>query len=178
MKITIDAVIDHLRLHANNQLIKASGSRSRSDPITLFTDANKKCQKGAHNTLADHTKANCWFLHPHLKDLHYQRKKEAEKNQAATVSSFHSSMHRSPQMFILDSGSSAHMVSDAQLFFTLELKELGTVQTSASSDTLKIKGIGSIKLKNKYGEFLLNSVLYIPNLAVNLLSVFCLVLEN
>jgi hypothetical protein len=181
--ITIDTVINHLRLHADNQHIRASGSGTRLDPITLFTDTDKKCRKGAHNTLADHTKANCWFLYPHLKDAHYQWKKKAEKTQvdktqAVTVSSFHSSMHRSPQMFILDSGSSAHMVSDAQMFFTLERKELGTVQTSASSDTLKIKGIGLIKLKNKHGKFLLNSVLYIPNLVVNLLSVCCLVLED
>ena len=153
-EITVNTVIDNLRRHANNQHIQASGSGSRSDPITLFTDANKKCWKGVHNTLANHTKANCWFLHPHLKDLHYQRKKQAEKTQAATVSSFHSSMHQSPQMFILGSGLSAHMISDAQLVYTLKLKELGSVQTSSSSDTLKIKGIGSIKLKNKYGKFL------------------------
>ena len=70
------------------------------------------------------------------------------------------------------------MFSDLQMFFTLELKELGAVQTSASSDTLKIEGIGSVKLKNKLGEFFLTSVLYIPKLVVNLLSVWCLVLEN
>jgi hypothetical protein len=70
------------------------------------------------------------------------------------------------------------MVSDPQMFFTLDLKELGAVQTSASSDTLKIKGIGSVRLKNKHREFFLNSVLYIPNLVVNLISVCCLVLED
>jgi hypothetical protein len=111
-------------------------------------------------------------LYPHLKDAHFQRKKQqAEKAQAATVSSFHSSLHQSPQTFILNSGSSAHMISDPQMFFTLELKELGAVQTSASSNTLKIEGIGSVKLKNKLGEFFLTSVLYIPKLVVNLLSV-------
>ena len=92
--LTINTVIDHLRLHADNQHNRASGSGTRSDPITLFTDSDKKCQKGAHNTAANHTEANCWFLYPHLKDAHFQQKKQqAEKAQAATVSSFHSSLH-------------------------------------------------------------------------------------
>ncbi|KNZ58328.1 hypothetical protein VP01_1951g4 [Puccinia sorghi] len=64
--ISIDTVIDHLRLHADNQDTRASGSGTRSDPITLFTDSSKKCKRGAHNTLANHSQANCWMLHPFL----------------------------------------------------------------------------------------------------------------
>ncbi|KNZ49864.1 hypothetical protein VP01_4738g1 [Puccinia sorghi] len=60
----------------------------------------------------------------------------------------------------------------------MQIKELGCVQTSSVNSQLKIKGIGTVRLKNKYGEFLLNNVLYIPELVVNLLSVRCLILDD
>lgn len=177
-EVTMDAVLDHLRLHADNQHIRASGSgTSRSDPITLFTDVvDKRCKRGAHNTAAAHSEDNCWFLKPELRTLHMEKMAAAKKE--TTVSSFHSSISRNPNQFILDSGSSAHMMSDSRLFYTLDLKEIGSVQTSSANDTLRIKGIGSVKLRNKHGEIFLNHVLYIPDLVVNLLSVRCLVLED
>ncbi|KNZ46846.1 hypothetical protein VP01_68g7 [Puccinia sorghi] len=175
--VTIDTVLDHLRLHANNQHVRASGSGTKADPITLFTnEVDNRCKRGAHNTAANHTEEKCWFLHPGLRKAHLD-KMSAMKNES-TVSSFHSSITRNPSQFILDSGSSSHMVSDSQLFHTLELKEVGTVQTSSIDNSLEIKGIGSVRLKNQFGEIFLNHVLYIPNLVVNLLSVWCLVLED
>jgi hypothetical protein len=107
------------------------------------------------------------FGTPH-REKHLAEK--AKKNES-TVSSFHSSLSRSPHLFILDSGSSAHMISDSNFFHTLEFKELGSVQTSSGQDNLKIRGIGSVRLENKHGEFLLKDVLFIPDLFVNLLSV-------
>ncbi|KNZ44331.1 hypothetical protein VP01_9272g1, partial [Puccinia sorghi] len=63
--VTIDSVLDHLRLHADNQHVRASGSGTKSDPITLFTnEVDTRCKRGAHNTAANHTEENCWFLHP------------------------------------------------------------------------------------------------------------------
>jgi hypothetical protein len=43
-------------------------------------------------------------------------------------------------------------MNSSKNFHTLELKDLGSMQTTSSSNTLQIKGIGSVKLKNKYGE--------------------------
>lgn len=71
--ISLDTVIDHLRLHADNQDTRASGSGTRSDPITLFTDSSKKCKRGAHNTLAPHSESNCWMLHPKLRPPHQNK---------------------------------------------------------------------------------------------------------
>jgi hypothetical protein len=86
-------------------------------------------------------------LYPAACEEHLAKKaekaKKAKKNES-TVSSFHSSLSRSPHLFILDSGSSAHMISDSNFFHTLELKELGSVQTSLGQDDLKIRGIGSV----------------------------------
>ncbi|KAA1073426.1 hypothetical protein PGT21_011794 [Puccinia graminis f. sp. tritici] len=66
-EITLDNVLDHLRLHAHNIESRAVGSGTKNDPITLFTDSSKKCQKNAHNTLAPHSESNCWMLHPELR---------------------------------------------------------------------------------------------------------------
>ncbi|KNZ50634.1 hypothetical protein VP01_431g8 [Puccinia sorghi] len=173
-EISIDTVIDHLRLHADNQDTRASGSGTRADPITLFTDSSKKCKKGAHNTLAPHSESNCWMLHPELRPPYLNKASKPE----TTVSSFHASLSRSPLSFVLDSGCSAHMVSNSLLFHTLEHKELGFVQTSSDSNTLQIKGIGSVRLSNQHGEIFLNYVLYIPDLVVNLISVRRLALEE
>ncbi|KNZ56357.1 hypothetical protein VP01_2422g1 [Puccinia sorghi] len=173
-EISIDTVIDHLRLHADNQDTRASGSGTRADPITLFTDNSKKCKRGAHNTLAPHSESNCWMLHPELRPPYQSKTQKVE----TTVSSFHASLSRSPHCFILDSGCSAHMVSNPLLFHTLEHKDLGFVQTSSDSKTLQIKGIGSIRLSNEHGEIFLNYVLFIPHLVVNLISVRRLVLEE
>lgn len=174
---TIDVVFEHLRVHEHNNEIRTAGSGTKSNPISLYTDESIKCRRTAHNPKAtSHTEANCWMLHPHLRPAQFQRKTNS-KNESS-VSSFHSSLSKSPQLFVLDSGSSAHMTSNSHLFHTLELKELGCVQTSSSLDQLRIKGIGSIRLKNKYGEVYLNQVLYIPDLVVNLLSLRCLILED
>ncbi|KNZ47951.1 hypothetical protein VP01_6016g1, partial [Puccinia sorghi] len=56
---------------------------------------------------------------------------------------------------------------------------LGVIRTSSGKETLKIEGIGTIKLiNNKLGELLLNQVLYVPDIILNLLSVRCLILED
>ncbi|KNZ44894.1 hypothetical protein VP01_8722g1 [Puccinia sorghi] len=80
--------------------------------------------------------------------------------------------------FVLDSGSSAHMIPNLNLFFSIDIKEEGIVRTSSGAKSLKIKGIGSIKLSNSYGDIFLHKVLYVPDICVNLLSVRCLVLEG
>ncbi|KNZ55635.1 hypothetical protein VP01_2626g2 [Puccinia sorghi] len=88
-----------------------------------------------------------------------------------TVSSFHTSSSNPGFSFILDSGFSAHMISNPNMFLSLEHKK-GFVRTSSCLESLQIKGIGSIVLTNKYGDLILNHVLLVPNLFVNLLLNF------
>jgi hypothetical protein len=91
--ITINAVVNHLCLHADNQELRASGSGTRSNPITLFTDTtNKRCKRGAHNTAATHTEANCWKLYPEKRDEHMRLQGSPSSKTETTVSSFHSSL--------------------------------------------------------------------------------------
>ncbi|KNZ64363.1 hypothetical protein VP01_10388g1, partial [Puccinia sorghi] len=70
------------------------------------------------------------------------------------------------------------MVSDANLFLSIDNSEQGVVRTSSGEESLEIKGIGTIKLTHKHGDLFLNRVLYVPDLVINLLSVRCLVLKN
>lgn len=62
--ITVELVLNHLRLYANNQQSLAnSGVFSKSASVSLLTDDSKKCKKGWHNPRATgHTLPNCWFL--------------------------------------------------------------------------------------------------------------------
>lgn len=63
------------------------------------------------------------------------------------------------------------MTSNLNLFEHLSLKEEGIVRTSSGAEELKIKGNGTIKLNNDSGKIVLHNVLYVPDLAVNLISV-------
>ncbi|KNZ58060.1 hypothetical protein VP01_2003g5 [Puccinia sorghi] len=160
-EITPELVLDHLRLYMNDQHFLALNNSTKTFPTSLLTNESQKCKKGWHNPNAAHPKANCWFLYPHLRPT--------VNSGEASVSSFHSSISKLMANFILDSGSSSHMVSDINLFITIDFKEQGVVRTSSGQDSLKIKGIGTIKLSNEFGNLILNQVLYVPNLFINLL---------
>ncbi|KNZ47585.1 hypothetical protein VP01_62g20 [Puccinia sorghi] len=178
-EMTPDLVLDHLRLHANKQSIE-TGSSGTTQQVSLFTDhSSTKCKPNAHNTRAPHPAHRCWMVYPHLRPASGSNYNREKNNQAEhSVSSFHSYLSYPSKNFVLDSGSSAHMTSNVNLFFALKLQEKGIVRTSSGNESLKIKGSGSIKLSNSRGDFILNNVLYVPELCVNLLSVRCLVADG
>ncbi|KNZ50417.1 hypothetical protein VP01_4438g2 [Puccinia sorghi] len=153
--------LENLHVYYNDQQAMGGGSGSKNDPIALLIENSRRCKKNAHNPLSGHSEANCWTLYPE-----------------PTVSSLHSSLVQSPSQFILDSGSSAHMLSNSKLFFVLERKKLGVVRTSSGKEKLKIEGIETIQLINELGELFLNQFLYVPDLILNLLLVQCLILDN
>ncbi|KNZ44831.1 hypothetical protein VP01_8781g1, partial [Puccinia sorghi] len=176
-EIKPELALEQLRVYYNDQLaMGGGGSGSKNDPIALVTDSSRKCKKGAHNPLSGHSESNCWMLYPERRPV-FPSKPRGSRTKA-TVSSFHSSLSQSPFQFILNLGSSAHMVSNPNWFCVLERKDLGFVCTSSGNESLKIKGIGTIRLINEIEEILLNQVLYVPDLVVNLLSVRCLILNN
>ncbi|KAI7934024.1 hypothetical protein MJO29_016595 [Puccinia striiformis f. sp. tritici] len=173
--ITSDLVLDHLRLFNNDQLVISNrSSTSKTEVVSLFTNASKKCKKNAHNVQSNHPEAKCWMLYPHLRPAPGTN----TGRQESSVSSFHTSLSQTSPLFILDSGSSAHMVSNFNLFYAINQTEVGIVRTSSGKDSLQIKGKGSINLINEHGSINLHNVLYVPDLIVNLLSIRCLVLDN
>ncbi|KNZ48385.1 hypothetical protein VP01_5704g1 [Puccinia sorghi] len=121
--------------------------------------------KSASFSATPHPQHCFWMLHPHLRPNSLNPAR-AEKS----VSRFHSSISHLSINFVRDSGSSAHMISNLNLFFSIDIKEEGIVRTSSGAESLKIKGIGLIKLSNSYGDIFLQKVLYVPKICVNLLS--------
>ncbi|KNZ44482.1 hypothetical protein VP01_910g1 [Puccinia sorghi] len=136
----------------NQQAIEGLSNPNLTQQVSLFADPSRRCCNDAHNTLDGHS--------------------------GHSVNSFFSSKNPLIPCFILDSGSNSHMMSNINLFISLDSSEEGIVCTSSGSEALKIKGIGTINLVNKYDSIILNKVLYVPELFVNLLSVRCLVLNN
>ncbi|KNZ56661.1 hypothetical protein VP01_2351g3, partial [Puccinia sorghi] len=175
--ITADLVLDHLCLYANDQQILAkSAVSSKFVSVSLLTNDSKKCKKGLHNPQSTvHTLTNCWFLYPHLRP---RQDGDKGKKSKQSVSSFHSSSSKLSASFVLDPGSSSHMVPDIDLFIYLDHSEQGIVRTSSGEDSLEIKGIGSVKLTHEHGDLILHQVLYVPNLIINLLYIKCLALED
>ena len=62
------------------------------------------------------------------------------------------------------------MVSDKKLFTALDKSKSGMINTSCGFNTLKIEGKGSIKLSHEDWDITLHNVLFVPKLALNLLS--------
>ncbi|KNZ51054.1 hypothetical protein VP01_410g5 [Puccinia sorghi] len=103
-------------------------------------------------------------MYPHLRPPS-ESTKPKDGHSEHSVSSFFSSQPPTIPCFILDSGSTAHMTSKIDFFVSLDPSEEGI-------------GIGTINLMNEHGSIILTKVLYVPELAVNLLSVRCLVLDE
>ncbi|KNZ59315.1 hypothetical protein VP01_175g1 [Puccinia sorghi] len=114
--IVPQTLLDHLEIHVHK--LKVLASNNKPEVTTMYTKKNKKCSPGKHNPLANHP---------------------AER--FCSLSTFSSIC---PSSFILDSSSTAHMVSDWNLFVNLDENERGLINTSCGSNTLEIRGKGTI----------------------------------
>jgi hypothetical protein len=139
-----DTLIDHLEIHLNKQKVTTANTR-KSIVTTMFTKEDPCCRPSAHNPHAiTHTKENCWMIYPEKRVAHFEK-----KNKGSNVRSFSSFSFRHPESFVLNFGSSSHMVSDKEMFITLDKEKKGLINTSCGSSTLAIKGKGLISLKFK-----------------------------
>ncbi|KNZ59308.1 hypothetical protein VP01_1761g4 [Puccinia sorghi] len=96
-------LLNHLKIHLNE--LKVSAISNKSEVTTMFTEKNKKCSPGKHNPLADHPAEQCWF-DANKANAPWVKKQESTVCSLSTFSSI------SPSSFILDSGLTAHMISD------------------------------------------------------------------
>jgi len=64
-------------------------------------------------------------------------------------------------IWILDSGSSSHMVNDEKLFKSLTWKE-SEIGIAKKKETIKSKGIGTVETENSL--CILSDVLFVPEL--------------
>lgn len=167
--ITPEKLLDHLEIHLNE--LRVSGNSNKIEAVAMYTDKSKRCAPGKHNPLANHPAERFWF------DSNKANAPWA-KRQESNVSSFSTFSSIYPSAFILDSGSTSHMVSDRELFLSLDKTEGGLINTSCGSNKLKIKGKGTISVSCCKKPLLLHNVLFVPNISVNLLSLHQLILEK
>ena len=73
--------------------------------------------------------------------------------------------------FILDSGSSQHIVYNKELFIKGSLEEKTTLLQWGNNNVLKSKAIGKIALITNNYKLILQNCLYVPKFSVNLISV-------
>ncbi|KNZ44575.1 hypothetical protein VP01_9009g1, partial [Puccinia sorghi] len=172
-----EALLDHLEIHLNE--LKVS-STNKIEVTSIFTKEDPRCIPGKHNLYSvSHTKEKCWFEKPHLHPKFPNRSgSHNEKNGNQNFSSFSTFSFSHPSVFILDSGSTSHMVSDRKLFISLDETEGGMINTSCGPNTLSIEGKGSISMLFSNKPVILHDVLLVPNISVNLLSLHRLLLDR
>jgi hypothetical protein len=166
------SLLDHLEIHLN-ELKVTHANQSEIINATMFTKEDPRCIPGHHNPYAkSHPKEDCWKVYPEKREAFMKRK------EASQVSSFSTFSFNHPSIFILDSGSTSHMVSDRNLFTHLDESESGMINTSCGMSTLEIKGKGTIQLLFRNRPITLHNVLFVPRITVNVLSLRHLLIEQ
>ena len=124
--------LNQMEIHLNQ--IKMEGNLKSSDPVTVMytQDRTEWCREGFHNENAPHSKERCYFLHPELRPKRFQKP-------PCSVSSFSTFKSYFSDVFILDSGSNSHMVSDKSMFLSLDSTKKGLINTSCGENTLSIE---------------------------------------
>ncbi|KNZ55343.1 hypothetical protein VP01_2704g5 [Puccinia sorghi] len=167
-----EKLLDHLEIHLNELKVSAA-TKGEVVAASMYTSEDHKCLGGRHNPSSKtHPKEKCWAVYPEQRLAFLKKKEEAQVSTYSTFSSLQ------PSIFILDSGSSSHMISDRQLFLTLDENEGGLINTSSGMSTLQIRGKGTVKLKFRDRTVIFHNVLLVPNITVNVLSLRLLVLDN
>jgi hypothetical protein len=101
-----EALLDHLEIHMNKLKVLAA-NKTESITATMFTKEDPRCIPGQHNPFSKtHTKDRCWMVYPEKRKAFLKKKEESQ------VSSFSTFSLNQPSIFILDSGSTSHMISD------------------------------------------------------------------
>ncbi|KAM1352337.1 hypothetical protein ACFX2H_031946 [Malus domestica] len=96
----------------------------------------------------------------------------------ASTSQSHEPSAPSQQLWLTDSEASSHMTADlTNLSLASSYPTNDTIQTTSRA-SLSISHIGSSTLHTSFKPLQLNSVLYVPRLSQNLLSVHRLCLDN
>ncbi|KNZ52931.1 hypothetical protein VP01_3399g1 [Puccinia sorghi] len=147
-----ESLLDHLEIHLNELKVSAE-SKGEIIGTTMFTSEEQRCTPGQHNPFSKtHTRDKCWSLYPKKRVTFLKRKDESQVSNFSTFSSLQ------PFVFILDSGSSSHMVSDRHFFSSLDETESGVINTSCGMNTLEIKGKGTIQSHLSSAELLHKSL--------------------
>ncbi|KNZ49893.1 hypothetical protein VP01_4712g1, partial [Puccinia sorghi] len=105
-----ETLLDHLEIHANE--LKVSSVGTKLEAVLMYTNKDKKFAPGNHNPLSDHPPDRCWY-DANKANAPWAKRLEFNVSSLSTFSSTH------PFTFIIDSGSTSHMVSDRNLFISM-----------------------------------------------------------
>lgn len=97
------------------------------------------------------------------------KQKDPSENKDALLVSVMSAQCQKSQWFV-DSGATAHMSPNKNLFNSLEENRSLTV-TVANNEVIHSEGIGNINLKTDKGEKVVNDVVFVRDIKANILSV-------
>ena len=134
-------------------------------------------QHCTHCNRKGHVVETCWALHPELrKQREPQAAATTEYAMAVTVGNTNDSSTSIPGVGLwhVDSGASSHLTGNRAWFTELHQCVPCTV-TVADHGTLTCTQRGTVVLGTQRGRITVRNVLYVPSLAVNLLSVSAIV---
>jgi hypothetical protein len=152
-------LINHLEIHLNELKVTA-GDKTKTMELAMLTKEDTRCKSGSHNPFStSHMKENCWMIYPDKREAFLKQTQGSSNSNISSFSTF-SSSHIN--IFILDSGSTSHMISDKNLFINLDKTKKGVINTSCGPNSLKIEGRGSVTLSYKRKPIVLHNVLYVP----------------
>jgi hypothetical protein len=107
----------------------------------MFTKEDTCCIPGQNNPyFKTNPKDDCWKVYPKKREAYLKKKEESQ------ISSFSNFSFNHTTIFILESGSTSHMISDQKPFKHLDKTEGGMINTSCGMSTLAIKGKGAVEL--------------------------------
>ena len=126
-----------------------------------------------------HKSDNCWAEFPDKRPIarypssyHGKGDAMASEPSSSNVAFFSQNQNAKCDSWIIDSGASQHMCNDRSKFFNF--RNFSTTITIANNTRMNATGRGDVKITTKDGNtFDLLNVLYVPQLASNLISVCC-----
>ncbi|KAG0149668.1 hypothetical protein CROQUDRAFT_131073 [Cronartium quercuum f. sp. fusiforme G11] len=187
--LTISTVLNHLQQFINDKKVTSSSS-SNTAFSARCSSSNQwpTCSKGKHNPDTTHSEAQCFQLHPDLKNKNKQSHTTATVTTNPPQSS--SPILTPPAMTsyllavvekktnnckkseVLDSSASTPMYRDKSNFKTYS--ECSETVYLADRTPVKVEGHGTVISRSKHAELTYTNALHIPSLTCNLISLLYL----
>ncbi|KNZ53786.1 hypothetical protein VP01_3135g4 [Puccinia sorghi] len=138
-EIKPETLLHHLKIHLN-ELKVLNASQGESIVSTMYTNEDQQCTSGTHLNSKTHTKDKCWVIYPEKRIAFLKKREESNVSNFSTFSS-----HPTP-VFILDSSSSSHMVSNFKFFTNLDKDKGGVINTSCGLTSESCKSRTVVKI--------------------------------
>ena len=170
--------------HQRDRTLAQSSNDAAVVAFTTSTKGHKQTspprggrQYCTHCNRRGHVIETCWALHPELRKQREPQSTTTEYAMAVTVAIANVSSSSSIPgvgLWHVDSGASSHLTGNRAWFTELHQCVPCTV-TVADRGTLTCTQRGTVVLSTQRGRITVRNVLYVPSLAVNLLSVSAIV---